>query len=36
MEEKKRRGRIKMGVIDELMEGTYEQMKIKAEDRVSW
>jgi len=36
MEGKRTRGRRRMGMIDELMEGTYGQMKRRAEDRVSW
>jgi len=37
MEGKRTRGRRRrMGMIDELMEGTYGEMKWKMEDRVSW
>jgi len=36
MEEKRTRGRRRIGMIDELMEGTFRQMKRRAEDRVGW
>jgi len=36
MEGKRTRGRRRIGMIDELMEGTYRQMKKRAEDRVDW
>jgi len=33
---KRTRGRRRIGMIDELMEGTYGQMKRRAEDRAGW
>jgi len=37
MEGKRTQGRRRIGMIDELMEGTYGQMKRRgAEDRVGW
>lgn len=36
MEGKRPRGRRRMGMIDDLKEGSYEVMKRRAEDRVSW
>jgi len=36
MELKRTRGRRRIGMIDELMERTYGQMKRREEDRVGW
>jgi len=36
MEGKRTQGRRRIGMIDELMEGTYGQMKRRAEDIVGW